>query len=83
MRWKIGGLARHDDAVYGEKYEALMAATGLSYQTIANTAMVAGKVELSRRRENLSFAHHTEVAALPAVEQDRLLDLAQKAGEPP
>ncbi len=29
--------------------------------TVASTA---GKVELSRRRENVSFAHHAEVAGL-------------------
>jgi hypothetical protein len=30
----------------------------------------------SRRRENLPFKHHSEVAALDAVEADRLLDWA-------
>jgi len=31
--------------------------------------------ELSRRRDNLTFSHHAEVAALPPVEADALLGL--------
>jgi hypothetical protein len=37
---------------------------------------VAQRFDFSRRRENLSFAHHQEVAALPAAEADELLDRA-------
>jgi hypothetical protein len=61
-------------------YTKAMAATGLSYKSAANTKSVCRAFELSRRRENLSFGHHAEVASLPEVEQDRLLDLAATAG---
>jgi hypothetical protein len=37
---------------------------------------VASRFELSRRRDNLSFSHHREVAALPPEEADDLLDRA-------
>ena len=46
---------------------------------------VAGQIETSRRREVLSWSHHSEVAALEPKEQDHLLDLAvaiAKALEP-
>jgi hypothetical protein len=33
---------------------------------------------MSRRRDNLSFNHHTEVASLPAAEADALLDWVEK-----
>jgi hypothetical protein len=33
---------------------------------------------MSRRRDNLSFQHHAEVAALPADEQDRWLENAER-----
>ena len=37
-------------------------ATGRSYQTIANAKRVAERVDVSRRREDLSWSHHAEVA---------------------
>jgi hypothetical protein len=62
--------------IYGKTYDTAVSETGLGYQTIANLKSVARKVDISRRRENLSFGHHAEVAALPAEQQQRLLDLA-------
>jgi hypothetical protein len=38
-----------------------------------NAASVCRKFETSRRRDNLSFNHHSEVAALPPAEADALL----------
>ena len=46
---------------------------------------VAGQIEPSRRRDTLSWSHHSEVAALEPKVQDHLLDLAvaiAKALEP-
>ena len=78
-QWRLGDLARFGEARFGRMYEQAIAESGLSYQTVANIKAVAAKFEISRRRENLSFGHHAEVAALPAAEQDRLLDLAEKS----
>lgn len=41
---------------------------------------MAGRFELSRRRDTLSFGHHAEVAALPAPEQDFWLRTAEQSG---
>jgi len=40
-------------------------------------AYVAGRFEVPRRREALSFSHHAELAGLPAEEQDLWLDRAE------
>ncbi|MGW0651777.1 LmbU family transcriptional regulator, partial [Streptomyces umbrinus] len=53
-----------------------MERTSLDYQTLRNYAWVAGKVARSRRRPELSFQHHQEVAALPPDEQDYWLGRA-------
>jgi hypothetical protein len=72
--WALGDLWR-----YGQKWGEHKKLTedpgwaGPEYQTCANLAWVAGKFESSRRREELSFRHHAEVAALPADEADALL----------
>src|SRR5262249_41792955 len=52
--------------------------TGYDYQTLANDKTVARSIQLSRRRENLSWSHHEAVASLPEPEQDRLLDEAER-----
>jgi hypothetical protein len=41
---------------------------------------VAGKFELSRRRDTLSLGHHPELAALPGAEQDFWLRKAEEFG---
>jgi hypothetical protein len=47
---------------------------GFEYGTVRNCGSIAGKIELSRRRDNLTYGHHVEVCSLddPAV-QDRFL----------
>jgi hypothetical protein len=81
VAWAIADwIHRGRYAGYGERYAEALAVTGLDYQTIANYAMVAGRFDISRRRENLSLQHHLEVASLPEEEQDAWLDRAE-AGE--
>jgi hypothetical protein len=76
-RWSIGDWARAGEK-WGDKYEAVIEATGLSYQGVADTKYVSAAFpDFSRRRENLSFKHHREVAALPPERADELLSLAE------
>jgi hypothetical protein len=77
VKWWIGDWLRYGERTYGEGYAQGIAQTDLSYQTLANTVWVASKVEFSRRRENLSFRHHAEVASLEPTEQDALLGEAE------
>jgi N6-adenosine-specific RNA methylase IME4 len=75
-QWWIGDWLNYGERRYGEKYSQGVEATGLEYQTLANFAWVARRVEPSRRREDLSWGHHAEIAALEPGEQDRLLEQA-------
>ena len=76
--WWLGDWAFYGEGSYGEKYKQAIAVTGLDYQTLRNYAWVAGRFELSRRRDKLSFGHHAELAALSEHEQDEWLDQAER-----
>ncbi|MFF5675073.1 LmbU family transcriptional regulator [Streptomyces hygroscopicus] len=78
--WFIGDWVAFGSIRYESRYRDAIEAVGLDYQTIRNYAWVARKFELARRRENLSFQHHTEVASLPAEEQDYWLTRAEECG---
>jgi hypothetical protein len=80
--WCLGDWLAYGQAAYGGRYREAVGRTGLEYQTLRNYAWVAGRFELSRRRDTLSFGHHAEVAALPAPEQDFWLRKAEQFGWP-
>jgi hypothetical protein len=62
---------------YGEG-EQIAEQAGVEYGTIFNYASVANAFEFSRRRENLTFTHHQEVARLTVRQQDKWLDQVEK-----
>ena len=72
----LGDWINHGETHYAGKYEEALALTGLEYQTLMNFAYVARKVEISRRRENLGFDHHSTVAKLKPEEQAKWLEIA-------
>jgi hypothetical protein len=76
--WWLGDWAFYGEGTYGKKYKQAIALTGLDYQTLRNYAWVAGRFDLSRRRDKLSFGHHAELAALAEREQDEWLDKAER-----
>ena len=76
LQWWIGDLALAVGKRYGESYEAIMEATGLDYGACRNAKVVASKIELSRRRDNLGWSLHADVAALDPAEADTWLDRA-------
>lgn len=64
---------------YGDthgKYEKVSELTGYTAESLQNYASVARGITISRRRENLSFSHHTEVVPLTADEQVYWLEQA-------
>lgn len=77
VQWWLGDWLRYGERAYGEKYAQAIDETGYDYQTLADMAYVSGKVEISRRRENLSWSHHREVASLPPEQQDAVLNAAE------
>ena len=70
-----------DSVIFGEKkyrqYEQALSATDYDYGTLRNAKWVCERVEVSRRRDTLYFAHHQEVAPLEPAEQDKWLDAAE------
>ena len=74
----IGDWLLFGEGKYGEKYTQALEATGLGYQTLRDCKWVAKQVELSRRRDNLSWSHHEEVAGLEPKDQERWLKEAEK-----
>ena len=76
VQWWIGDWLRYGEHAYGEMYSQALEATGKEYQTLNQAVWVAGAVEISRRRENLSWSHHVEVAGLSPGDQDRFLNEA-------
>jgi hypothetical protein len=76
LLWWLGDWCIYGEDHYGGKYAEIIAATEYDYQTVANAKYVARRFEFSRRRENLSWSHHAEVAPLEPAEADRWLDRA-------
>ena len=71
--------AASEDRAYGDLVEAA-AKIGVGYKTLHNLASVARKIDLSRRRDKLSWSHHAAVAALPVEIGDKLLARAEAEG---
>lgn len=82
--WAIADWLHEGEWRYGQGsiYDEAMRITGYERQTLMNIALVAGKFNFSRRRENLSFSHHAEVIGLSISEQDAWLQRAESEGWP-
>lgn len=79
LNWWIGDWWAAGHHRYGER--ARLAARGLfgrEFKTLANIASVCRAFEPSRRREQLSWSHHAEAAALSPKSADMLLDMAER-----
>jgi hypothetical protein len=72
--WWIGDWLRYGANRYGQKYTVAARVTGYDHQTLMNMVYVASRFDVSRRRENVSWSHHAELAALDAEQQERWLD---------
>lgn len=75
--WWIGDWLQYGNAAFGERYSRASRITGYDVQTLMNMVYVASRVDISQRRENLSWSHHAEVAALPPEDRDRWLRVAE------
>lgn len=76
--WWIGDWLTYGENCFGDRYKQAIAGTSLDYQTLRNYAWIARKFTRSRRRDNLSFGHHVEVAGLTESEQDKWLTRAEQ-----
>lgn len=75
--WWLGDALAYGEREYGMRYKAALASTGLGHQTLRNAVWVSRRIDPSRRRDKLSWAHHAEVAALEPDQQDALLREAE------
>ena len=78
--WWLADWVAYGEDRYGERYQDAAAITGIGHQTLRNYAWVARRFDVSRRRDTLSFAHHSEVAALTESEQETWLERAELLG---
>ena len=79
-KWLLGDWIRYGTTRWGEKYKQVARITGYDVKTLRNIAYVAGQVDVSRRRDNLSWSHHAEVCSLEPEQQDKWLDFAANEG---
>lgn len=59
--WWWGDWLNYGEAAYAQKYTKALDTMDYSYGTLRNAKFVSGRLELSRRRDNLSWSHHLEV----------------------
>lgn len=84
LNWWRGGWANlyvegiEDDNERGKIYDQLAELFNMNSRTLRNCASIDRNVQVSRRRDTLSFSHHVEVAALGPDEQAYWLDRAEQ-----
>jgi hypothetical protein len=78
VAWWIGDWLSYGNVRFGEKYSRAARITGYDRQSLMNMAYVASRFPPERRRAEVSWSHHAEVAALPPAKQDAWLDFAQR-----
>lgn len=78
VQWVLGDWLNYGEGRWGEMYSQAIEATGMEYQTLADIKWTAGQFTFSRRRENLTFAHHREVASIPPKVADAILATAEE-----
>lgn len=76
VQWAIGDWINYGERRWGEKYSQAMDDTLLDIHTLRNYASIAAKFDVSRRRDDLSWSHHSAVASLPEPAQESLLKQA-------
>ena len=80
VHWYLADLINFGDRRYGEMYSQALDAASWSYQTWRDVTWVGRRFELSRRRDNVPFFVHKEVAALDPADADELLDRYEAEG---
>src|SRR5262245_50115657 len=81
IQWLFGDAWRAGEArkEYGTG-EQLAREIGIPYQTCRDAAWVAGRVELSRRRDNVPWSYYREIARFEPGIQDAFLDRVESEG---
>jgi hypothetical protein len=75
-QWWLGDWIHYGNAKFGERYSRAVKLTGYDAQSLMNMVYVASRFEIYRRRENLSWSHHSTVAPLERAAQEYWLSRA-------
>jgi hypothetical protein len=75
-QWWLGDWIHYGNAKFGERYSRAVKLTGYDVQSLMNMVYVASRFEISRRRENLSWSHHSTLAPLEPASQEYWLSRA-------
>jgi hypothetical protein len=73
-QWWLGDWIRYGNAKFGEKYSRAVNLTGYDAQTLMIMVHVATRFEIFRRRKDVHWSHHVELASLEPDEQDHWLE---------
>ena len=76
--WCLGDWLVYGKKTYTDRYMRAIRTAGLRYQTLRNYAWVSRRFEWHRRRQQLTFQHHAEVASMPVEKQEMWLDEAER-----
>jgi hypothetical protein len=80
VQWWIGDWLVYGEHKWREKYAQAVQQFGRAEQTLMNYAFVAKAISPSRRREQVDFSTHAEVAGLDEEDQERILSKAANEG---
>jgi hypothetical protein len=79
IMWLLGDWARYGEARWGQTYTQVAEETGRSPGVLRNAKYVAERfADLSRRRDDLDWSDHAEVASLRPDVADELLEKAAR-----
>jgi hypothetical protein len=76
--WWIGDWLLYGTATWGERYAAAARITGYDPKSLRNMRYVASRVDLSLRRDDLTWSHHALLASLDADRQRKWLERARR-----
>ncbi len=85
VMWWLGDWWNYGERKYGDMasqaaQDAIKDATGYEYSTVRAAGWVAARFEPVRRRTDVSWAHHREVASMAIPDQDYWLDASVSNG---
>lgn len=80
IQWWLGDWLVYGEFRWREKYAQAVQVTGKAEQTLMNYRFVANAIPVSRRREQVDFSTHAEVASLDEEDQEKILAKAANEG---
>lgn len=85
VMWWLGDWWRYGVRAYGDmatqaSRDHVKDITGHAYDTVRRASQVAAAFEIGRRRPDVPFAYHQEVAPLPSDDAESLLDEVEQTG---